>query len=130
LTFAKEKYSIMNAAVPPKLPPFRTKKQYSGSQLSTILTLSISLAFIFGLVVGLTLRPDQSQRETLGGSPNPSGSSYGSVPRRSTGVNSFDSYRPAAEDVGRHWENETGRPASKEDIETIQGLMKAFDDNK
>jgi hypothetical protein len=128
--FGKEKYPIMNAAHPPKLPPFRTKKQYSGSQLSSILTISISLAFIFGLVVGLALRPGSSQTETLGGRSNPSGSSYSSAPRSSPGGNSFDAYRPAAEDVGRHWENETGRPMSKEDIQTIQGMMKTFDDNK
>jgi len=47
-----------------------------------------------------------------------------------TGKHPIDAYRPEADDVARHWENETGKPISRSDVETIQWLMKTIDDKK
>jgi hypothetical protein len=45
------------------------------------------------------------------------------------GRHSIDEYKPAAEDVARHWARETGQPTSSEDTLLIQSIMKVVDDN-
>ena len=129
----------------------RDEKAFSLVQLIKIMSVVVLVTFILGTVFGLKAgsgSKNNDNYETSNEHNNFFGESssseevdstpqrfetYSSQPAASGGSthqgrHSFDEYKPAAEDVARHWERETGQRTSDEDVRFIQSVMKVVDD--
>jgi hypothetical protein len=129
----------------------KDEKAFSLIQVIRIMSVVVLVTFIIGTVFGLKIGSGSRNIKNYGASNEnknfyDKSSTYEevnstprsvdayssqSVPSGSStyqGRHSIDEYKPAAEDVARHWERETGQPTSDEDVRFIQSMMKVVDD--
>lgn len=150
----------MKRSTQTRIPRRGNVKQYSFNQVISAVTIGIFASLIFGTVLGLKLgsssqrnakvRNVRQEKEQLSMTPHaytpvensarytdlttrrtvasPQNSSYSSSSY--SGKRPFESYQAEAEDVAKHWEQETGQRMSDYDVKTIQGIIKVVDDEE